>query len=234
MPKAVHHVVKRSGRKLGDKDVDIPVAEDLSTVPGIPLKEKDLAFYSREYPLESQNVDHSADRDWANTVYTKEVFEYREGHEERNKPLILAAAVSGDVEPTGTPEPGKDVAEDIRLKARELGFGEVGFTKFDRRYVYVSKKHWVRFEHAICLALEQDYAQTQTIPSLEAEYTHFGTYEAEGGLALDLADYIPHPGLPRPDTQPQRQQRLLHLHVRRRWPGPAGSQRPATISPLRL
>ena len=155
MAKRVHHVVRRPGRKQGDPDAEIPVAEDLATVPGIPLKEKDLAFYSREYPLESQNVDHSADRDWAKTVYTKEVFEYRKGHEERNKPLILEAAVSGDLEPTGTPDDTeRDATEKIRHEARELGFGEVGFTKYDRRYAYVSKKHWVKYEHAICLALE--------------------------------------------------------------------------------
>ena len=40
------------------------------------------------------------------------------------------------------------------------------------------------------LALEQDYDQTQTIPSIEAEYAHFGTYEIEGAVGEDLADYI--------------------------------------------
>ncbi|MCH7787067.1 MAG: hypothetical protein IIC22_06115 [Chloroflexi bacterium] len=97
---------------------------------------------------------------------------------------------TGELEPTGTPDQGQDVTADIRLKARELGFGEVGFTKFDHRYAYASKKTWVKYEHAICVALEQDYLQTQTLPSLEAEFAHFGTYEIEGAIALDLADYI--------------------------------------------
>ena len=79
---------------------------------------------------------------------------------------------------------------DIREKARALGFGEVGFTRYDRRYTYQSKKSWVKFNHAICLALEQDYSQTQSIPSLEAEFAHFGTYEIAGALALDLAEHI--------------------------------------------
>ena len=47
MPKTVHHVVKRPGRKLGDPDIEISVPDDFATVPGIPLREKDLAFYSR-------------------------------------------------------------------------------------------------------------------------------------------------------------------------------------------
>ena len=42
--KKVHHVVKRPGRKPGDSDVDIPVAEDLVTEPGIPKMEKDVSF----------------------------------------------------------------------------------------------------------------------------------------------------------------------------------------------
>ena len=190
MVKAVSHTVKRPGRKHGAADIEIPVAEDLTTVPGIPQKPVDVAFYSREYPLESQNIEKGADREWVWTVYTEEVAKYRKGHNERTTPLIDAAAVSGDLEPTAAPSGASGLTEAIRGKARELGFGEVGFTKFDRKYAYVSKKHWVKYEHAICIALEQDYAQTQTIPSLEAELAHFGTYEEEGATSLELADYI--------------------------------------------
>ena len=188
--KPVDHVVRRPGRLDGDPEVEIPVAEDLTTVPGIPIREIDVAFYSREYPIETQNIEKASDREWVWTVYTEEVLKYRQEHDERNKPLVDAALVSGKLEPTGTPEPGEDMTEDIRRKARELGFGEVGFTKYDRKYAYVSKKHWVKYEHAICIALEQNYTQTQTLPSLEAEFAHFGTYETEGALAIDLGDYI--------------------------------------------
>ena len=190
MPKPVHHVVTRPGRKHGDPYVEIPVPEDLVSVPGIPQRENDLAFYSREYPIESQTIDKAADRAWVDTVFTEEMRAYRKQHEETMKPLVDAAFVSGDIEPTGTADPGRDVTDDIRLKAREFGWGEVGFTKYDRRYAYVSKKHWVKYEHAICLALEQDYHQTQQIPSLEAEYAHFGTYEIQGESAVELCDYI--------------------------------------------
>jgi len=186
----VSHVVKRPGRKHGDPDVEIPVAEELVTTPGIPQRQEDVAFYSRVYPIETQNIEKSADRVWTWTVYTEDMTKYRVRHDEINQPLVDAALVSGDLGPTGTPEQGEDLTEAIRLKARELGFGEAGFTKFDHKYAYVSKKRWVKYEHAICLALEQDYYQTQTIPSMEAEYAHFGTYEIEGALALDLADHI--------------------------------------------
>ena len=190
MPKAVHHVVTRPGRTLDEPDVEIPVAEDLATVPGIPQREEDVAFYSRVYPLETQNIEKAADREWVWTVYSEEVYKYRREHDERNEPLVHAASYSGDIEPTAEPVAGKNITEVVRQKARELGFGEVGFTRYNRKYTYASKKHWVKYEHAICIALEQDYTQTQTIPSLEAEFAHFGTYETEGALALELAEYI--------------------------------------------
>ena len=190
MPKAVHHVVKRPGRTLDELDVEIPVAEDLATVPGIPQREEDVAFYTRVYPLETQNIEKAADREWVWTVYSEEIFKYRKEHDERNEPLVHAASYSGELEPTAEPVAGKNITEDVRQKARELGFGEVGFTRYNRRYTYVSKKRWVKYEHAICIALEQDYTQTQTIPSLEAEFAHFGTYETEGASALELAEYI--------------------------------------------
>jgi Pyruvate/2-oxoacid:ferredoxin oxidoreductase delta subunit len=190
MPKKVDHVVTRPGRKPGDPVVNIPVAADLTTVPGIPLRQEDVSFYSREHPLESQTIEKAADRQWVWTVYTKEAAEYRKEHDERVAPLVAAAAESGELDPTGKPVPGQDATEDIRAKAQELGFGEVGFTRLDRRYIYASKKRWAKYEHAICLAYEQDYQQTQTIPSMEAEYTHYGTYEVEGTKALDLAAYI--------------------------------------------
>ena len=39
------------------------------------------------------------------------------------------------------------IIEKIRVKARELGFGEVGFTRYDRRYTFKVKKGWVKFEY---------------------------------------------------------------------------------------
>ncbi len=190
MAKNVHHVVSRPGLDADDPAVEIPVAEDLVSVPGSPVRDRDVTFYSREYPIESQTIEKSADRAWGWTIYIKDVFDYRKKHEKVSEPLIEAAAVTGEIEPTASPEPGVDVTASIRDRARELGFGEVGFTKYDRRYTYASKKKWVKYGNAICLALEQDYSQTQSIPSLEAEFAHFGTYEVAGDLGLQLADHI--------------------------------------------
>ena len=188
--KKLHHTVTRPGRRLDDQDVEIGIAEELATVPGIRKIDADVDFYSRNYPLETQNIEKSADREWVWTVYSGDMYEYRKHHDEVNKPLVEAAVVSGNLPPTSDPIKGKNVTEEIRAKAKSLGFGEVGFTKYDRKYTYKSKKGWVKYEHAICLALEQDYWQTQTIPSMEAEFAHFGTYEEEGAYAIELAEFI--------------------------------------------
>jgi ferredoxin len=188
--KQISHTVRRPGRTLNHEEVEIPVSSVLTTVPGVVKRDKDVSFYSSNYPIETQNIEKAADREWVWTVYTGEMYEYRKHHDAVNKPLVEAAFISGNIEPITVPEQNIDITEQIRQKARELGFGEVGFTNFDKRYVYKSKKSWVKFPNAICLALEQDYWQTQTIPSMEAEFAHFGTYEQEGALAIELSEFI--------------------------------------------
>jgi ferredoxin len=194
MAKNVSHYVTRPGRLLGDADVTIPVAEDLLTVPGIPTREKDVAFFSREYPLENMGVEESASAQWAREIrrdYSAEAKELYEKHDLVMEPLVEWIKESGNLEPTGTPT-GEDVTELIRQKARDLGYGEVGFAQFDRHYVYQSRRRQLKpgLPHAICLALEQSYIPTQTIPSLDAESVHGGTYELQGPLTMELTDYI--------------------------------------------
>ncbi len=190
MPK-VGHVVTRPGRREQDPPVEIPVSEDLETVPGIPKHESDLEFYSREYPLETINIDERASRDWANRIRDGhlEMREIRREHDRLNKPIVMAGRMTGEMEPTTEPV-GEDITELVKAKARSLGFGEVGITRYDHHYTYVSKKDWVKFPHAICLAYEQDYEPTQSIPSVPAEIVHSSTYRTEGAAGLELGNYI--------------------------------------------
>jgi ferredoxin len=194
MAKNVSHYVTRPGNHLGDPSVTIPVAEDLVSVPGIPARESDVSFFSREYPLENMAIEESASAAWARDQrnnFSPEVKAFAEEHQQHMEPIVEWVRHSGDLEPTGTPT-GEDVTELIRQKARELGYGEVGFTYSDRHYVYQSRKPAMKpgLPHAICLALEQDYYKTQTIPSLLAEETHFGTYFNQGPLTMELTDFI--------------------------------------------
>ena len=177
----IGHEVVRPGKFRNDAPVTIPVPEELEGVPGIPLNYREVDWYAKEYPLETMNITERASRDWANTIRDGhvEMREIRKEHDKLNRPLIMAARLTGDQEPTGEAT-GEDVTEAIKAKAKDLGFLEVGITAYDHRYTYQSKKDWVKFPHVICLAYEQDFEPTQTIPSVDAEIVHSSTYRTEG------------------------------------------------------
>ena len=46
----IGHQVTRPGRTSDDLDITFPVAKDMATVPGIPRRDDEVTFYSREYP----------------------------------------------------------------------------------------------------------------------------------------------------------------------------------------
>ena len=73
----IGHQITRPGRNPEDEPITINVPEELETAPGVVQIPADVDFYSREYPLESQNVELTADREWVWTVYTHEVLEDR-------------------------------------------------------------------------------------------------------------------------------------------------------------
>ena len=194
MSMQLSHTVKRLGRRYEDAEIEVPVPEQLASVPGIPQRSADVSFFSREHPLESQSIDMSADRQWAWAAQPDDLIEFRDDQEERMESLYEAAHVSADVAPTGTPVPGEDLTEDVRRLARKMGFGEVGFTRYDRRYTFAGAKRWAKFESAICLAVEQDYRQTQTAPGIEADQARFETYEIQMKMCFELADYLRYRG----------------------------------------
>jgi Pyruvate/2-oxoacid:ferredoxin oxidoreductase delta subunit len=194
MRRIIGHYETRPGLRPEDPPTKFPVARDLETLPGIPTRPDEIAYFSREEPLESVAVAESASAEWASEVRREswpEVTELYERHVQRIGPLVEWIKSVGDLEPIGTPT-GEDVTDGLRAKARELGYGEVGFTKFDRRYVYQSRRADLKpgLPNAVCLALEQDYEATQTLPSLEAEEAHGATYERQGELVRELVEYI--------------------------------------------
>ena len=168
----------------------VQIPEELVTVPGAPMQPDTIDFYTRNYPLESHNVENFVYRKWSRAV--SDIKEVRDEHERLNKPIVREAAVTGDLEPTAEPVPGKDVTQEIKAKAMELGFDMVGITAYDHRYTYLSKRKWVRRDlvNVICLAMEQPYEETQTIPSEPAEKAVFATYRREGAVGLELGKFI--------------------------------------------
>ncbi len=177
------------GPKPTDEPEIISIPEELEGTPGAPQDQDTVNFYTRNYPVESHNVENYVYRKWSREV--SDIKETRDEHERLNKPIVIEALKSGDIDPTVEPEHGKDVTQEIKDKALELGFAVVGVTAYDNRYTYVSKRKWVKpYPNAICLAMEQPYEETQTIPSEPAEAAVFATYRSEGRAGLELADYI--------------------------------------------
>ena len=142
----VGYHVTRPGRRDEDPPVEIAVAADLKSVPGTPTRDVETSYYSREYPLESVAVEHSASSLWALDVREEaapETADLYRRHQEEIQPVVEWLKSTGDMEPTSQPT-GEDVTEAIRSRARKLGYGEVGFTNVDRRYVYKSKRDYLR------------------------------------------------------------------------------------------
>jgi NAD-dependent dihydropyrimidine dehydrogenase PreA subunit len=137
------------------------------------------------------NITERASRDWANTLRDQhvEMREIRKEHDKLNTNLIMATRQSADIEPSVEPN-GQDISQGVKDKARELGFLEVGITSYDPHYEYQSKKGFNKYPHAICLAYEQDFEPTQTIPSVDAEIVHSSTYRTQAAAALELANWV--------------------------------------------
>ena len=187
----IGHEVVRPGAKWGEADVTIPVPEELETVPGIPLDNRQVDWYAKEYPLESINYTERASRDWSNAMRDLhvEMREIRKEHDKLNRGLIMAGRATADMEPAAEPT-GDDVTQQIKDKARELGYLEVGIAPYDYRYEFQSKKGFTALPHAICLAYEQDFEPTQTIPSVDAEIVHSSTYRTQAAAGLELGNFI--------------------------------------------
>ena len=190
-------VGKQITRPSGNPDegpITFPVAKDLLKVDGIPIRDDEVSFYSREYPLESIAVEQSASTKWASEVRIDFSPETEALYEKFRKDIssdVDWIRSSGELSPDTAPS-GDDVTEAIRQKAYELGYGEAGFAKFDRRYLYQSRRAEARSDlpNAICLALEQDFAATQDMPGIEAEKAQGEAYLKQVELSKQLVAFI--------------------------------------------
>ena len=64
----IGHIVTYHGKKPGDSAITIEVPEELETTPGIPSNQREVDWYSREYPLESMNILERSNRDWTDAI----------------------------------------------------------------------------------------------------------------------------------------------------------------------
>ena len=190
----IGHHVARPGRNPGEGPLSFPIAKDIQGPAGIPKRDNEISYYNREAPLESVAVAESASAQWAGVIrrdFSPETADLYEDFQEEMTPVVEWIKATRDMEPTAKPT-GDDVTGLIRSKALELGYGEVGFAPFDPRYVYRSRRADLnpRLPTAICLALEQDFDATQTIPSIEAERAQGEAYRRQAEFTKTLVGLI--------------------------------------------
>ena len=130
--------VNRPGRTPGDPDISIPVAQDLLKVKGVPIRDPEVSYYSREFPLESFSLTESASAAWAEKEREKvspDISKLYSDYQKKILPWVDRLADISKRSPSLSSD-GTDISNAVRAKARELGYGEVGFVRFDKRYIY--------------------------------------------------------------------------------------------------
>ena len=60
------------------------------------MNQREVDWYSREYPVETMNITERASRDWANTLRDQhaEMREIRKEHDKLNRNLVMAARLT--------------------------------------------------------------------------------------------------------------------------------------------
>lgn len=188
----IGHEVVRPGKFYGDEPVTIPIPEELVTVPGIPTNNREVDWYAREYPLESHNYSETAAQTWQFAVVKDEQAEMWNillEHDKLDRGMVLAGRKTAEMDPTAEPS-GGDVTDLIKDKARQVGYVEVGFTPYDPRYEFKHQRGFTQFPTAICLAYEQDFEPTQTIPSVQGDLVHAAAYRTQVAAGLKLGTFI--------------------------------------------
>jgi len=83
--------------------------------------------------------------------------------------------------------------QDIGDRAKELGFGVVGFTKVDRRYLAHGEDKYAPYQNLIVLGMEMDKDQVEEFPDPgkeSREHAVMRVYALSGERVLDLAGFI--------------------------------------------
>lgn len=83
--------------------------------------------------------------------------------------------------------------QEIKDKAKELGFGVVGFTKVDRRYLADGEDKYAPYDNLIVLGMEMDRDQVEEFPNPgkeTEEHAVMRVYALSGKRVLDLAKFI--------------------------------------------
>ena len=95
----VGKIIRRASLKFGGPDIEIPIAADLLKVDGVPQRDTEVSYYSREFPLESFSITQSASAVWAQkerAEHTPETEELYRDYQKKITPWINKIKRSGE------------------------------------------------------------------------------------------------------------------------------------------
>jgi epoxyqueuosine reductase len=150
--------------------------ENLKTLPGIQRDQQEMQSSFDEHPLYSFHALHPEARkvqaaangvQWAYQLPTaSRVLRAKQKEKEVSAPERQPAGPPPDLDPQA-------LTDELSAEARRLGISQVGFARYDRRYVLHGRggrtPTGMSEESVIVCVLEQGWKATQTIPSARAE-----------------------------------------------------------------
>jgi len=80
--------------------------------------------------------------------------------------------------------------KEITGRAQELGFGTIGFTKVDRRYLADGRDEHAPYQNIIILGMEMDKEEIDKAPNYNKSIPTYDTYRDSGREVHKLADFI--------------------------------------------
>jgi epoxyqueuosine reductase len=174
---------------LGRRSLKIPeLPPELRTAPGIPKDavEEEAAFESA--PLQRWTQVHAEATEF---ILHHSWFSRMINMPGKMRYARLVAKPPRREPPVSRrPVDGPELTRKIKAMAADLGMSAVGVAHYDPKYVFAPYLGDRDGQFVIVCLLEQNWAATQTIPSLLAERAHNNTYERLIGMADQLAEML--------------------------------------------
>lgn len=201
IPQLPTFMLKRYGTEpeTGPKSLAIPeVPAELRTVPGIkrdPAGE-DAAFERGPLPDVGQWFPLHRPLTRKYMWLPRLMAQPRRTRAQRKFPASGRSELPDRPEPmakqpvTGQPVTPEELTAAVKKRAAEIGISAVGVAPYDRKYVWEPFLDDCVGDRVVVCILEQNYAATQTAPSLRAERAALAAYGTLYTMENLLADYI--------------------------------------------
>ena len=174
------------------------VPEELKTEPGNPTRPSDERYHAYAYPEQPffttpnyQMYDAYMAKEHRDITKPKSHSQMAtEKHGEELEELRKTVWSYERKPASGKKDPSPDLTNDLKARAKELGFAVVGITKFERKYVFKDYRRRAKFKNLVIVGVEQPWDAVQTAPSVDSYLSNFQATIPSYSLAVKLADWV--------------------------------------------